>query len=95
MEGVGERKGVEKVQKRVKSAQYRQPGEERREMWMKERKGHEKEEENGIKMGGGKGAGGVQEVLQGIASLQEVLQVCATVAGHSKSGICSPSPVWH
>ena len=47
---MGERKGVEKVQKRVKSAQYWQPGEERREMWMKERKGHEKEEENGIKM---------------------------------------------
>ena len=86
---------MERVQERAKSSHYWQPGEERREKWMKERKGEEKEDENGIKMGGGKGAGGVQEVLQGIASLQEVLQVCATVAGHSKSGICSPSPVWH
>jgi hypothetical protein len=57
---VGERKGVEKVQKRTKSAQYWQPGEERMEKWMKERKGEEKEAVNGIKMGGGKGAGGEQ-----------------------------------
>jgi hypothetical protein len=63
--GGGGEEGSGEVQKWAKSAQYWQPGEERREKWMKERKGEEQEEENGIEMGGvGGGQGYCKSALR-------------------------------